>query len=661
MIIRISLFAACFAASAAAAQPAPGPAALYGFREAVEAIDISPDGTHVVYLAPDNGRGTIVYYSRIGGETEPVAILRSNGNPERLRWCNFVTNERLICQVRGMTEGALNGIGLLVPFSRLISVDTAGRNLTMLGQRDSVYDERARFHDGSILDWLGGQESAVLMAREHVPEAGRQGTRLARTANGLAVERIDPATGRSTRVEAPNPNAAGYISDGRGHVRIMSAPVTTSAARTGSQMNYYYRTSGGGEWQRLGSSGTDTASDMIPLGVDSALDSAYFLRKLNGRQALYRIKLDGSMATELVYANEQVDVDDVVHANRGARIIGVTFAEERRQINYFDNDYAALARSLSSAIPNSPQINFGTTSADGNRVIIHAGSDTDAGRFYVYDRSARSLSEILMVRPQLESVATAQVRAVSYPAADGVMVPAYLTLPPGSDGRNLPAVILPHGGPEARDEWGFDWLPQYLAHLGYAVLQPNFRGSAGYGDAWLQRNGFQGWRTSIGDISAGARWLAAQNIADPGRMAIVGWSYGGYAALQSGVAEPGLYRAIVAIAPVTDLQQLRHDFDNYSNARSVARFVGEGPHVREGSPAQNAAAIRAPVLLFHGERDLNVAASHSRRMDAALREAGRSSTLSLFPGLEHDLADSQVRTQMLERIGTFLAANTGAR
>jgi len=220
-------------------------------------------------------------------------------------------------------------------------------------------------------------------------------------------------------------------------------------------------------------------------------------------------------------------------------------------------------------------------------------------------------------------------------------------------------VILPHGGPTARDEWGFEWLPQFLAHQGYAVLQPNYRGSAGYGDQWLQQNGFRGWRTSIGDINAGARWLAAQGIADGHRMAILGWSYGGYAALQSGATEPGLFRAIVAIAPVTDLQQAKDDARDYTNARNVAAFIGSGPHITEGSPLRNVSAITAPVLLFHGDRDLNVNVIHSRRMDSALRGAGKRSELTIFPGLEHDLADSNARTQMLTRIDAFLSANLG--
>ena len=650
----------CLAAAvpSAAQQPAD-PAELYGVREAVEAIDIAPDGMHVVYLQPGPGRTTHVYLHDLAAGGAPRLVVRSDGNPERLRWCRFVTNERLICQITAMNQGT----NMLIPFSRLVSVDANGQNLTMLGQRSSFYDARLRQYDGEIIDWLGGRENAVLMQREYVAEAGRIGTRLARSTDGLAVDRVDVRTLRSTRIEVPNRNAGGYLSDGQGNVRIMALPSVRGGAtgQLGTRVDYRYRTRGSRDWQPLGSYDSATREGMLPIAVDPALDAAYVLQKLDGRVALYRVKLDGSMATELVYANPQVDVDDVVYANRGSSVIGVTFAEEQRRVVYFDPAYASLARSLGRAIPNLPLIDFGTDSRDGRRILVHAGSDSDAGRYYVYDRTARSLNEILMVRPQLENVAGASVRAVSYPAADGVAVPAYLTLPPGGTGRNLPAVVLPHGGPAARDEWGFDWLAQYLAHQGYAVLQANYRGSAGYGDQWLQRNGFRSWRTSIGDITAGARWLAAQGIADPNRMAIVGWSYGGYAALQAGVTEPDLFKAIVAIAPVTDLQQAKDDFRNYTNARNISEYIGDGPHIAEGSPLRHASAITAPVLLFHGDRDLNVQVIHSRRMNDALRDAGRRSDLHVHEGLEHDLADSAVRVRMLRRIGEFLEASLGHR
>jgi dipeptidyl aminopeptidase/acylaminoacyl peptidase len=354
-------------------------------------------------------------------------------------------------------------------------------------------------------------------------------------------------------------------------------------------------------------------------------------------------------------------VDDVVTVSHGTRIVGATFAEDRRRVVYFDREWERLHSDLSRAIPNLPLIDIVSSSADGQRMLIHAGSDNDPGRYFVFDRSSRNLAEIIPARPELEGVRLANVRAVTYPAADGTRIPAYLTLPPGREARGLPAVVLPHGGPSARDEWGFDWLAQFLAHQGYAVLQPNYRGSAGFGDAWLQQNGFRSWRTSIGDIAAGARWMASEGMADPARLAIVGWSYGGYAALQTGATEPDLFKAIVAIAPVVDLQQLRDDYRGYTSASLVERFLGTGPHLVEGSPLRNVRRISAPVLLFHGDRDLNVRVIHSRRMQGELREAGKQSDLVIFDGLEHDLADSAARTQMLTRIAGLLRERIGTR
>jgi len=657
MFLRLLPLAGLFAASGLAAQESADPAQLFGVRESVEHIDISPDGTKVVFLQPGPGRMTLVYVHDLSSEDAPRLAIRSDGNPERFNWCNFATNDRLICQVGGMTVVE----GILTPFSRLVSIDTNGQNLTLLGQSSSVFDSRLRQFDGSILDWTGGEAGSVLMAREYVPETGRTGSRISRAGDGLAVDRIDIRTLRSNRIEPPNVRASRYISDGRGNVRMMANLEVRggSTGQMGTEVTYYYRTEGNREWRRFGTFDIATGAGMYPLAIDSTINAAYVLQKLNGRYALYRVKLDGSLAAELVHSNDQVDVDGVVRVNRGQRVVGVTFAEEQRRVIYFDPAYETMARTLSRAIPNLAMIDFGTTSADGNRVLVHAGADNDAGRYYVYDRTARSLNEILMVRPQLENVPLANVRSVTYPAADGVNVPAYLTLPPGREGRNLPVVVFPHGGPGARDEWGFDWLAQYLANRGYAVLQPNFRGSAGYGDQWLQSNGFRSWRTSIGDISAGARWLAAQGIGDPNRMAIVGWSYGGYAALQAGATEPSLFKAIVAIAPVTDLQQVKDDARHYTDARNVSEYIGTGPHIREGSPLRNVSAITAPVLLVHGDRDLNVPVIHSRRMDEALRGAGKRSELLLFEGLEHDLADSAARVQMLQRIGTFLATNLG--
>ena len=244
-------------------------------------------------------------------------------------------------------------------------------------------------------------------------------------------------------------------------------------------------------------------------------------------------------------------------------------------------------------------------------------------------------------------------------APDGATIPAYLTLPPGKDASGLPAVVLPHGGPSARDEWGFDWLAQFLATRGYAVIQPNYRGSAGFGDEWLIENGFKNWRISIGDITASARWLVSEGVADAKRLAVVGWSYGGYAALQAAAIDPGLFKAVAAVAPVTDLSMLKEEAGDYTNSRVVAEFIGTGPHVAEGSPLRRASAIKVPVLLAHGDMDQNVGIAQSEKMAGALRSAGTPVEFLRYKGLDHQLEDGSARIEMLVKIGELLERSIG--
>jgi dipeptidyl aminopeptidase/acylaminoacyl peptidase len=401
------------------------------------------------------------------------------------------------------------------------------------------------------------------------------------------------------------------------------------------------------------------ADEFQPLAIDATSDSLYALKPLNGRKALYRIKLGATPATDLVASNPQVDIDDVIRSSNGQRVIGYTYVVDKRQVEYFDPEYKSLVGALHKAIPNLPMIDVEQSSADGMKVLIFAGSDNDAGRYFLFDKARKALREILLVRPELENKKLASVKPVAVKSADGVNIPAYLTLPPGKEPRNLPAVVLPHGGPSSRDEWGFDWLAQYMAARGYAVLQPQYRGSAGFGDAWLVENGFKSWRTSVGDITASAHWLIDQGIADPRRMAVVGWSYGGYAALQSAVTEPALFKAVAAIAPVTDLTMLKDEARDYTNSRLVARFVGAGPHLVEGSPLRRAAAINVPVLLVHGDMDTNVRSTESERMEAALRGAGKSVEFLRYKTLDHQLEDNSARTEMLAKIGQLLDRTIG--
>lgn len=649
--------AAVIPAAIAVAQPSSlaADAAAFGARPAVQRPDLSADGTSVLYLTPGPGPRTVAVISNlVSGQTQ--ISLSADGQPEKLRWCNFVSPTRIVCRFTGVIDQQFSDSKDLVGFSRLLAVNADQSNPKLLGQKESFYDERIRQFDAGVIDWMNGTDGTVLLQRDYVPEAGKIGSNIVRTKNGLGVDLVDTDTMRAKPVELPNDSASGFMTDDRGHVRLMSVAEIKVRTQFSGRVKYMYRTATSRDWKTLVEYQKE---EFEPLAVDAETDSVYALKKKNGRYALYRIKLDGTLAETLIAENPRVDIDDVVRYGDGQRVIGYTYAEDMRHAVYFDPEFKKLAASLGKALPKLPLVDFVDASADGRKLLIFAESDTDPGRYYLFDRGAKTLNEAMLARPQLQGRTLAQMKAVTIPGVGGVGIPGYITLPPGREARNLPAVVLPHGGPSARDEWGFDWIAQFLAARGYAVIQPQFRGSAGFGDSWLNDNGFKNWRTSIGDVSQSARWLISQGIADPNRVAIVGWSYGGYAALQAAVTDPGLFKAVAAIAPVTDLQQLKNDYRNFANHQWVENFVGSGPHVSEGSPLRNAAAIRAPVLLVHGDIDTNVKIVHSQKMDAALRSAGKQSELVTFKGLDHQLDDSGARTQVLSKIGALLERTIG--
>jgi dipeptidyl aminopeptidase/acylaminoacyl peptidase len=655
-IFSLGAFAALFLASAPAPGAAPGladPAAAFGAREHVLDAALSPSGRKFAFISAGPGQSTFLYTVEIGTNSEPREALMADGKPQRLRGCGWVSEERLVCTIFMVIDST--EIKQPLGATRLVAVNADGSDLKLLSRKSRDNDLYVAFGGGGIIDWLPGTDGAVLMGRQYVPEV-RIGTNLLDNREGYGVDRIDTASLATKPVEPAKRDASDYISDGRGNIRIMAVSgVAGATGYSSGQVSYHYRTKGSREWKPLATFNSLTDEGFLPMAVDPDLDVAYgFKSGQGGRWALYSLALDGSKKETLVFAHPQVDVDDTIRIGRAHRVVGVTYATEKREAVYFDPPLAALGRSLSKALPGLPLIRFVDSSADESKLLLWAGSDADAGRYYLFDKATKQLGQLVMSRPQLEDVPLATMKPVRYKAADGTEIPAYLTLPPGSSGKNLPALVMPHGGPSARDEWGFDWLVQYFASRGYAVLQPNYRGSAGYGDAWYQKNGFQSWRSAIGDVNDAGRWLVAQGIADPAKLGIFGWSYGGYAALQSGVLDPELFKAVVAVAPVTDLGSFVKDSAAFTNYRVVKNFIGTGPHLREGSPAQNAGRIKAPVLLFHGDLDLNVGVVQSRRMQDKLKGAGLHSELIVYPGLDHYLEDGAARADMLRRSDAFL-------
>jgi len=635
-------------AACGAAEPASfDAAAAFGARPSVVDLSLSPDGQNLAWIAPGEGQGSIVYTMTLGGNTKPKPALAATGSPERLERCGWVSNDRLVCVVYLLAKDALWGV---LPFTRVVAVNADGTNPRVLSNEQTVRTHGLILGGGDVIDWLPQTDASVLMTRVY-GATDQIGSRLGSSQTGVGVDEIDTRTLKARHVEPPRREAVDCISDGRGHVRIVANLDVDGRGITGI-IRYEFHPQGSEDLLPLSAFQTKDDSGFEPHAVDPELNVAYGLKKLDGRMALYSVALDSGRAEQLIYANPQVDVAGVITLGRQHRVVGASYFTEYRHAEYFAPDVKALVESLGRAL-HAPLRVVGA-SVDESRLLVHTSTDVDPGVYYLFDKKAHQLQTLFVVRNQLEGVKLASVRPVTYAAGDGTQVPGYLTLPPGAQSvKGLPAIVMPHGGPDSRDVWGFDWISQFFANRGFAVLQPNFRGSWGYGERWFVHNGFRSWKVAIGDVLDGGRWLVKEG-ADQARLGIVGWSYGGYAALQSAVEDPAVFKAVVAIAPVTDLGLLKEEHRRWSDYEYISEYVGEGPHVREGSPAQHGDRFRAPVLLFHGTMDRNVNIEQSQRMESALKSAGARVTLVTFDGLDHQLEDSAARAQMLGRSDKFL-------
>ena len=644
----VALSAALSAFSNAGAQGAVDNAARFGALEAIRDVSLSPDGKHVAFVENGEKLTRRLFVVDTAEGAVPKQILSSNGADGFLSWCGWVTNARIVCQIyqRDKLAGDIYGA------TNIIAVDAAGGNLKLLSNRRSSRSLYADFRGGSVLDWSASDKGSLLMTRTYVPE-NNTGTYVVQRGEGLGVDRVDASSGSGSRVVGPNRDAISYLSDGHGQVRIMATQEWMNTGQVSPTIHFLYRAKDGGPWKGLSDYDVASEKGFAPLAIDPATDRAFGFDSVNGRKAVVAMALDGTGTKTTIFAHPDVDVDDIVRIGRNGRIVGVSYATDRRVSVMTDPQVEKMTASLSKAL-GGKQILIADASADEGQYLVRASSDIDPGQYFLFDPKAKALRPLLGERDALADVTLSPVRSVTYPAADGTMIPGYLTLPPGrSDAKGLPAIVMPHGGPSARDEWGFDWLAQYFAQSGYAVLQPNFRGSSGYGDSWYQKNGFQSWKTAIGDVTDGGKWLTSQG-ADPAKLSIVGWSYGGYAALQSGVLAPDLFKAIVAIAPVTDLEQLKREEADDGGGAINGRFIGVGPHIKEGSPAQNADAIKVPVLMFHGSFDQNVRIEQSRTMKRALEVKGKRVELIEYPELAHSLETGEARSDMLRKISAFL-------
>ncbi len=381
-----------------------------------------------------------------------------------------------------------------------------------------------------------------------------------------------------------------------------------------------------------------------------------------GRRIVFGIGLDGS-GLKVLFEDPENDVMDVVLDRYSRAPVAVVLGGLKQQWRWLDPAAKARTDSVARAFKGKNVEVYGR-SLDGKRMLARVDSASQGAVYYLVDFHRRSADIVGEEYPSLANVQLGEVRAMTYKARDGTEIPAYLTLPPQSTGKGLPMVLLPHGGPRAHDRLSFDYWAQFLATRGYAVLQPQFRGSTGYGREF-EAAGFRQWGGLMqDDISDGVKALVTDGIADPKRVCIVGASYGGYAALAGAAFTPELYRCAASYAGVSNIPQLlafnrdRYGADSPSFLE-LLRSIGDpdDPALVRKSPVKSVNRTSVPVLLLHGQDDTVVPISHSDAMARALKESNVRVTYIKLQGEDHWLSRGATRLQVLTEIDRFLAAH----
>jgi dipeptidyl aminopeptidase/acylaminoacyl peptidase len=365
---------------------------------------------------------------------------------------------------------------------------------------------------------------------------------------------------------------------------------------------------------------------------------------------------------------KHVDFGNAMFSEVSDELIATTYDDERQRIYWKDKGFEVDYKNLQKLLPGK-EINFVSSTKDEKLWIIGANADTDPGSTYLYDRATKKLTLQYQIREKLNRSYLAPMKAVKYPSSDGLQIPAYLTLPKGVEAKNLPAVILPHGGPWSRDSWGYDAFAQFLANRGYAVLQPNFRGSTGYGKKFIDAGNKQWGDKMQDDLTWGAKYLVAQGIADSKKIGIMGGSYGGYATLAGVAFTPDVYAVGVSIVGPSNLITLLESIPPYWEQIRKLFYERMGdPNTPEGktqllrqSPLTAASKIKTPLLVIQGANDPRVNKRESDQIVIALRDRGFPVEYMVAPDEGHGFARPVNNMAMFASAEKFLAKYLGGR
>jgi dipeptidyl aminopeptidase/acylaminoacyl peptidase len=614
-------------------------------RDGYGRIKISPDGAYYAATIELEDRGALVIVRRSDKKVVGGSAGVKDSVVDNFWWAKhdrvvLSTAERFGSRDQPYPTGQLFAIG--VDGSRVKTLVGPKVETNMV----DTYGGISTWEMGSLIDTLPTDPSHVLISAWEMSV-----TPMTR------VEKLDVYTGRRTVVARAPVRRASFVTDVAGRVRF------AEGARDDNFHKLYYRDNDDSEW-RLVSDEAQSGHYESALGFSADGVTAYLqVMQEQGPDAVVAWNTRTGERREL-QRDAAVDPYDTVYDRDGRTLIGMQYMADKVQTRLFDEttDTARMYRALGKAFPDAA-VTITSYTHDGRLALVQVWNDRTPGDTYLFDAQTLTASGVFLRREWFDPAKLPSARAVTVKARDGLVLHGYLTPPRGVTGSGpAPMVVMPHGGPFGIfDKRSFDDDTQLLAEAGYAVLRINFRGSGNYG-ASFRRAGAREWGGRMqDDLTDATRWAIEQNIADPTRICIYGASYGGYAALMGAAREPDLYRCAVGYVGVYDLEAMhRKDSRMAGWMRTWANdWVGERDTLDARSPTLMAGQIKAPVFLAAGGEDRIAPITHSKKMERALRAAGKSVETLYFSSEGHGFYTDEHRREYYTRLLDFLARHLG--
>ncbi|OHU97561.1 peptidase S9 [Pseudoalteromonas byunsanensis] len=470
------------------------------------------------------------------------------------------------------------------------------------------------------------------------------------------VYEVNVNTGYRKRV-AGSPHKSGrFLTDRQGNVRVVSS------TDNGVDYEFYIRPPEGGKWHSLKLE-NGALRNIIPVAFSASGKEVFISATEHSKpKGIYKLDLTTGKTT-MIFQDDVVSPTVVWVDIQSKEIYAIELEPGFPNYAFIDGDAKSSIKlkSLLASLPNS-QVHLLNSSRDGKKSVVYAWSDTDPGQYYLYDEAQKSLKYLFSERGWLKPEEMSPTKPITFKARDGLTIHGYLTLPKGKPQKNLPLVVMPHGGPHGvRDFWGFDVDAQLLASRGIAVLKVNFRGSGGYGDVFLQA-GYQNWGRDIQfDIIDGVKYVIKEGYANPDNMCIMGASFGGYSALQSSILEPDLFKCAIGVVGVYDIPMMfkEGDVSEYETGRNyLTKVLGSDPQVHKAfSPSYNVDKLKANVLIVHGGEDQRAPIEQAESLVEALKKAEHPFEYMLLESEGHGFYKAKHRQEYYNTVLAFLNKN----